>query len=298
MELRHIRYFLAVARERNFTRAALKLGIGQPPLSLQIKALEQEVGAVLFRRVAHGAELTAAGQAFFQMVEEMPAQSERAIKMAQRAARGEVGTIRAGFTASSAFNNVVPDTIRAFRHAYPQVELLLEESNTTRLLTGLHEGTVDVAFLRPAVSDLARLNVRKLSEEALVLALPAGHQACANKVIDLARLSEEPFILFPRSNGPTLYDTLVAACQQAGFEPSVHQLAPQFPSIVNLVAAEVGIALMPASMAQVKTAGVTFRSLQGNIPSASLSLAQRKGDTSKMARSFVKIAFDTCVAKF
>ncbi len=290
MELRHIRYFLAVARESNFTRAALKLGIGQPPLSLQIKALEHEVGAVLFRRVPHGAELTAAGQAFLEMVEGMPAQAEKAIKVAQRAAHGEVGALRAGFTASSAFNNVVPGTIRAFRHAYPEVELHLEESNTTRLLAGLQEGTVDVAFLRPAASDLAELRVRKLSEEPLILALPANHAACMEEAVNLADLSGEPFLLFPRSMGPTLYDLLVAACRQAGFEPRVHQVAPQFSSIVNLVAAEIGIALMPASMAQVKTTGITFRPIQENLPSISLFLAQRKGDTSKLVRNFVSVA--------
>jgi DNA-binding transcriptional LysR family regulator len=290
MELRHIRYFIAVAREGNFTRAASRLGIAQPPLSLQIKALEQEVGAVLFRRGAYGAELTAAGQAFLKTVEGMPALSEQAIKQAQRAARGEVGALRAGYCASAAFNKVVPGTIRAFRRAYPDVELLLEESNTTRLLAGLHDGTVDIAFLRPALTDLADLQVRSLSNEQLILALPASHAACGERSIDLTTLASEPFLLFPRSIGPTLYDTIVAACTQAGFEPQVHQLAPQFPSIVNLVAVEIGIALMPVSMEQVHSAGVVFRAVKGKLPNAGLSLAYRKGDASKLVRNFMAVA--------
>jgi DNA-binding transcriptional LysR family regulator len=290
MELRHIRYFIAVAREGNFTRAASRLGIGQPPLSLQIKALEKEVGAVLFRRVAHGAELTAAGQAFLKTVEGMPALTEQAIKHAQRAARGEVGALRAGYCASAAFNKVVPGTIRAFRRAYPDVELLLEESNTTRLLAGLHDGTVDIAFLRPALADLADLQVRSLCNEQLILALPTNHAACGDRSVDLTTLANEPFLLFPRSIGPTLYDTIVAACTQAGFEPQVHQLAPQFASMVNLVAVGIGIALMPASMGQVHSAGVVFRTLKGKLPNAGLSLAHRKGDASKLVRNFMAVA--------
>src|ERR1700739_3231297 len=132
MELRHIRYFLAVAEERHFTRAAAKVGIGQPPLSQQIKDLEAEIGTPLFHRVPHGAELTAAGEAFLESAMEMPALAERATKATQRAARGETGSLRVGYTASSAFNVVVPTAIRAFRRAYADVELLLEEANTTR----------------------------------------------------------------------------------------------------------------------------------------------------------------------
>jgi len=290
MELRHIRYFLAVAHEGSFTRAATGLGIAQPPLSVQIKDLEREVGAALFRRVAYGAELTAAGRAFLETVEGMPAQSEQAIKLAQRAARGEVGALRAGFTASSAFNNVVPGTIRAFRRAYPDVELTLEESNTTRLLAGLHDGTLDVAFLRPAASDLSELQVRTLSEESLIVALPAGHAASGKSSIDLTVLAGDPFILFPRSIGPALYDTLITACRQTGFEPRLDQLVPQLPSIVNLVAAEIGVAILPASMSQVRASGVVFRATTSVTPTASLSLAYRKGHASKVIRNFMAVA--------
>ena len=290
MEMRHIRYFLAVAREGNFTRAAAGLGIGQPPLSLQIKDLEQEIGAMLFRRVAHGAELTPAGHAFFAVVSGMPALAERGIRHAQRAARGEIGVLRTGFTASSTFNAVVPGTLRAFRRAYPDVELMLEEANTTRLAAGLDDGTLDIAFLRPEGAAGRDLHLRLVSEEPMMLAVPTGHALVREEQIDLARLSKDPFILFPRSVGPTLYDTIVDACRRSGFEPRVDQFAPQISSIVNLVAAELGVSMVPASMSQLHIAGVAFREIRGQAPTARLALAYRKGNTSNLIRNFMAVA--------
>ena len=153
MELRHIRYFLAVAEERHFTRAAAKVGIGQPPLSQQIKDLEGEVGAALFHRLPHGAELTEAGTAFLDGVKEMPTIAARATMAARRAARGETGSLRVGLTASATFNVAVPSAIRAFRRASPEIDLTLEEANTAPLIARLREGTLDAAFCgqaRPA----------------------------------------------------------------------------------------------------------------------------------------------------
>ena len=290
MELRHIRYFLAIAREGNFTRAAAGLGIGQSPLSLQIKDLEQEVGALLFRRVAHGAELTPAGQAFLTVVSGMPDLAKRGIRHAQRAARGEIGVLRVGFTASSAFNAVVPGTLRVFRRAYPSVELTLEEANTTRCKAGLDDGTLDVAFLRPASVSDRDLHLRLLSEEPMMVAIPTGHVLVGGDEIDLTQLAKDPFILFPRSIGPTLYDTIIDACRQAGFEPHVDQFGPQISSIVNLVAAELGVSIVPASMSQLHIAGVAFREIKGQTPTTRLALAYRKGNTSNLVRNFVAVA--------
>src|SRR6202020_1307660 len=136
MELRHIRYFLAVAEERNFTRAAARVGIGQPPLSQQIKDLESEVGAALFHRIPRGAELTDAGRAFLAHVRAVPSQVERAVRLAQRAARGEIGSLRVGYTGSAPFNPIVTGAIRSFRRASPDVDLTLAESNTAHVIGG------------------------------------------------------------------------------------------------------------------------------------------------------------------
>jgi DNA-binding transcriptional LysR family regulator len=221
MELRHIRYFLAVAHERHFTRAAARVGIGQPPLSQQIKDLETEIGTPLFHRLAHGAELTAAGEAFLEGVREMPAIAVRAATAAQQASRGETGSLRVGFTTSAAFNPVVPAAIRAFRRAYADVGLTLEETITTRLVAGLQGESFDAVFLQPHAAGSEAFQVRLLSEEPLLVALPVGHPVTAQQEVDLATLCEETFLLFPRPFGPTLYDSIVGACRAAGFEPVI-----------------------------------------------------------------------------
>jgi DNA-binding transcriptional LysR family regulator len=287
MELRHIRYFLAVAEEGHFTRAAARVGIGQPPLSQQIKDLEAEIGTPLFHRVPHGAELTAAGEAFLQGVKEMPTLAERAIKAAQRAARGETGSLRVGFTASAAFNTVVPSAIRAFRRAYADVELVLEEANTTRLVAGLQDGSFDVAFLRPGAAGSEAFQLRLLSEEPMMVALPSRHTAAAQEEVELASLKEDPFLLFPRAVGPTLYDSIISACRTAGFEPIIGQSAPQIASVVNLIAAELGVSIVPASMSQLQVSGVTYRPIAGQAAAARLSLAYRRRETSAIVRNFI-----------
>jgi DNA-binding transcriptional LysR family regulator len=287
MELRHIRYFLAVAEERHFTRAAAKIGIGQPPLSQQIKDLEAEVGTPLFHRVAHGAKLTEAGKAFLTGISEMPSLAERAAMAARRAARGETGSLRVGFTASAAFNVVVPSAIRSFRRAYAEVHLTLEEANTTRLVAGLQEGSLDAVFLRPDAPGSEDLQLRLLSEEPMLVALPEGHPLARRKKIDLEMLRDDVFLLFPREIGPTLYDTVVEACRQAGFEPTIGQLVPQIASVVNLVAAELGVSVVPASMGQLGVKGVVYRSIAGQSPVARLALAYRRGETSTVVRNFI-----------
>ena len=287
MELRHIRYFLAVAEERHFTRAAAKVGIGQPPLSQQIKDLEREVGAALFHRLAHGAELTEAGKAFLAGVKEMPLIAERATTAARRASRGETGSLRIGFTPSTTFNGVAPSAIRAFRRAYPDIHLSLEEANTTRLVVGLQEGAFDAEFLRPGASAAAELQLKQLAEEPMVVALPKAHRAAALKRVDLAMLEHDPFLLFPREIAPTIYDTIVDACRKAGFEPHISQLAPHFSTIVNLVAAELGVSIVPASMMQMRVAGIAYRPIAGQSPTTQLALAYRRGETSPVVRNFV-----------
>jgi DNA-binding transcriptional LysR family regulator len=287
MELRHIRYFLAVAEERHFTRAAAKVGIGQPPLSQQIKDLEAEVGAALFHRLAHGAELTEAGRAFLACVKEMPSIAGRATMAARRASRGELGSLRVGFTSTATFNVVVPSAIRTFRRAYPEIHLTLEEANTTLLITGLREGTLDAVFLRPGMPDTAELQLRVVSEEPMVVALPKRHPAAARKEIDLATLKDDPFLLFPREIAPTIYDAVVDACRKAGFEPIIGQAAPHFISIVNLVAAELGVSIIPESMTQVRVTGIVYRQISGRVPTARLALAYRRGETSPVVRNFI-----------
>lgn len=280
MELRHLRYFVAVAEELNFTRAAARVGIGQPPLSLQIRALEQEIGAALFRRVPHGAELTEAGVVFLEYARSMLNEAERAGEAARRAARGETGRLRVGFTGSAAFHPIVAATIREFRRAYPQVGLPLQEANTAQALQRLAAGELDAAFIRPGITDPAGMRLRRLVEEPMRIVLPAGHRLAERPRLPLSELSGEAFVLFPRAVGLALYDEILTACRLAGFEPALGQEASQISSVVNLVAAELGVSIVPASIAQMQVRGVRYVDIDGRPPLARLALACRQGEHS------------------
>lgn len=277
LELRHLRYFLAVAEEGNFTRAAARVGIGQPPLSQQIQALERDLGTPLFRRTHAGAELTAAGAAFLGEVRRVLVDVERAAETARRVARGESGRLRLGFTASAAFNPVVPRLIRDFRRQWPQVELLLEETNTAGLLVALAEGKLDAAFVRYGLSTPPDLQLLRFADEPMKIAVPAAHRLAALDSAPLAALAGEPFILFPRSFGSSLYDEILAACRASGVTLRITQEAPQMSSIVNLVAAELGVSVVPASTAQLQLPGVRYLDIEGQMPLARLALAVSPG---------------------
>ena len=289
MELRHLRYFLAVAEEGNFTRAAAKLGIGQPPLSQQIRDLEREVGAALFHRVPHGAELTAAGAAFLGEAKASLAAAEKAKLAAQSANRGETGRLSLGFTASSAFNPVVSTTIRRFRARWPDVRLALTEMNTLALMQKLEGGELDAAFMRPSLDDPAGVRLRRLPDEPMVIALPASHPLARRSKLPLAALADEPFILFPRLVGLSLYDDVVLACRKAGFELTVAQEAPQISSVVNLVAAELGVSIVPASISQIRLEGVAYRPIEGPPAVARLALAMLKTRRSPVTENLMSL---------
>ncbi|WP_163882376.1 LysR family transcriptional regulator [Rhizobium laguerreae] len=289
MELRHLRYFLAVAEEGNFTRAAGKLGIGQPPLSQQIRDLEREVGAALFHRVPHGAELTAAGAAFLGEAKASLAAAEKAKLAAQSANRGETGRLSLGFTASSAFNPVVSTTIRRFRARWPEVQLSLTEMNTLALMQKLERGELDATFMRPSLDDPAGIRLRRLPDEPMVIALPTSHRLARRSELPLAALADEPFILFPRLVGLSLYDDVVLACRKAGFELTVAQEAPQISSVVNLVAADLGVSIVPASISQIKLEGVAYRPIEGPPAVARLALAILKTRRSPVTENLISL---------
>jgi len=283
MELRHIRYFLAVAEEGNFTRAAARLGIGQPPLSQQIRVLEMEIGAILFHRVPHGAELTAAGTAFLVEAKASLAAADNAILAAQRAARGETGRLALGFTASAAFNPLVTGAIRRFRSQWPDVALALSEMNSNWLMEKLVRGELDAAFIRPGLEDPKEVRLKRLPDEPMLIALPAHHPLAKRSRVPLSALAGEPFILFPRTVGLSLYDDIVRGCRDAGFELVVTQEAPQIPSVVNLVAADLGVSIVPASIAKLAIEGVVFRPIEGPPLIARLGLAMLKAQRSPIA---------------
>jgi DNA-binding transcriptional LysR family regulator len=295
MELRHLRYFIVVAEEGHITRAAERLGMQQPPLSQQIRALEQEMDVQLFRRKPRGVELTDAGRALLSDARAILAHIDHAFASTRRTARGEQGRIAIGFTSSAPFHPFVPRVIRAFGEAFPLVSLTLEESGTTELIGNLREERVDVAFIRTPVADPAGLVVDRLLEETMIVALPSQHALARTKRgdtagVNLKRLASETFIVYRRHTGPGLYDAIFAACHAAGFSPLVGQEAPRIVATLNLVAAGLGLSIVPASLQRMHMDGVTYRRLTGPMqPKAPLHLASRRGDTSSVVRQFLAL---------
>jgi DNA-binding transcriptional LysR family regulator len=291
MELRHIRYFIAVAEEGNFTRAAARVGIGQPPLSQQIRDLELEVGAELFRRIPQGAVLTEAGQAFLGRVRTMPDMAREAADEARRAGRGETGVLRVGFTGAAALNPIVSGTIRKFGERWPSVALILREGNSGGLATDLLESRLDIAFLRPGATAALGLAMHSLPDEPMIAGLPLHHPLASAQAreIRLADLRDEPFVLTSRSVGPTVYDTVMDCARQVGFEPILGQVAPQLVSVMVLVAAGLGVSLVPESMRQLAIAGATYRRLSDVAPVARLALATTTANPSVAAGNFLRL---------
>jgi DNA-binding transcriptional LysR family regulator len=294
MELRHLRYFIAVAEEGHITRAAERLGMQQPPLSQQIRALERELDVQLLRRKPRGVELTEAGRALLADARAILAHIDHAFAATRRTARGEQGRIAVGFTSSAPFHPFVPRVIRAFRESSPRITLTLEEGGTVELLEDLRHERIDAAFVRTQVADPMGVTINPLLEEAMLAALPSTHALATGGTADgpplpLAALAAETFIVYRRRSGPGLYDAIFAACHAAGFSPLVGQEAPRIVSTLNLVAAGLGIAIVPASLQRMQMDGVVYRRLTGAQPRAPLLLATRRGDTSAVVRRFLDL---------
>jgi DNA-binding transcriptional LysR family regulator len=291
MELRHLRYFIAVAEEGHITRAAERLGIQQPPLSLQIRALEKELNVQLFKRLPRGVELTDAGTAFLDRARAILDQVERALATTRRTARGEQGRVAVGFTSSAPFHPFVPRVIRSFREMSPLVSLVLEESGSSELVEAVHDEEIDAAFIRSPVADVQGLLVRPILEEEMLVALPAAHAlAEATTALPLVELAKETFILYKRPGGPGLYDTIITACRGSGFSPLVGQEAPRIISTLNLVAAGLGVSIVPASLRRLQMDGVVYRRLADNSQlRAPLILACRRGENSAAVQRFIEL---------
>jgi len=296
MELRHLRYFVTVAEEAHVTRAARRLGIQQPPLSQQLRALEREIGVQLFRRHPRGVDLTDAGRAFLVDARTILGLVDRAASTARYAAQGKTGQIAVGFTGSASFHPFVPGTVRAFRRAFPDVALTLEESGTEDLVQALLSERIDVAFIRSPITGTPELSVESLLEEEMIVALPTGHRLARKggpeqTALSLKTLATEAFVLYRRASGPALYDAIIAGCRRAGFSPTVAQEAPLMVSTLNLVAAGLGVSIVPASLRRQHMEGVTYRRIKDRLrPVAPLNLAYRKQDTSAAAQRFVDLA--------
>jgi DNA-binding transcriptional LysR family regulator len=294
MEFRHLRYFVAVAEEGHITRAAERLGIQQPPLSQQIRSLEAELQVQLFRRKPRGVELTQAGETLLAEARAILQQVERAAGAAQRAARGEAGHLGLGFTSSASFHPFVPRLIRRFGDAFPLVALNLEESGTGELVEALLAERLDAAFVRSPIGPVSGITVHAILDEPMVAVLPAGHVrgVAPAEPLPITALADETLILYRRPLGPGLYDAIIAACQRAGFSPKIGQEAPRMLATLSLVAAGLGVTLVPESMRRLQIDGVIYRPLD---PAAALvaplNLAHRRGDAAPALRRFLGLVW-------
>ncbi|UCH47305.1 MAG: LysR family transcriptional regulator [Betaproteobacteria bacterium] len=289
MELRHLRYFVTVATELHFGRAAEKLHISQPPLSMQIRALEDELGVTLLHRTRRHVSLTRAGKAFLQDARQILQRTDQAMLTARRAARGEIGELAVGFI-SVADYNLLPVVLREFRRLYPMVTLSLKESTTDAQIADLTEGRIDVGFLLPPVTEPGIESVPIL-REPLIAALPERHPLARRKgSVSLAALADAPFIITPRHMAPGLHDDIVSFCRAAGFSPQVTQEAIQMQTVVSLVSAELGVALIPRSLRNLQRTGVVYKSLKEKSPISEIRLAWRTGDSLPALQLFLELA--------
>ncbi|OKR18855.1 LysR family transcriptional regulator [Pseudomonas aeruginosa] len=290
MELRHMRYFIAVAEELHFGRAAERLGISQPPLSQQIQALEEEIGARLFERTNRRVELTDAGRLFLDESRQVLAQVDKAVLLARRAHLGELGELKIGFTSSAPFTSTIPSSIHAFRKAYPDVHLDLQEMSSRQVLKALLEESLQVGVIRPLALPDA-VHWVELFREPLVAVLRADHPLAAGSEdgLAIAALAEEPFVFFPRSYGTGLYDQVIALTRQAGFSPRIAQEASEAMTIIGLVSAGLGVSILPASFRRTRVDGVVYRTLSDPEATTAVWLVRRQNEGSPLALSFIDL---------
>jgi DNA-binding transcriptional LysR family regulator len=290
MELRQLRYFIAVAEELHFTRAAARLHIGQPPLSHAIQMLEQDVGARLFERNKRWVRLTEAGRLFLVDARRMLALAEEARSTAQRAERGEAGELRIGFTYSTPLTPLFAAAINRYRQDHPQVSLLLQELATLRQLDGLGQRTIDLGFVRtPELPIPAGIRTTLLREDPLVAVLPASHPLAAQAIVHIADLAALPFVMYPPGAGTSIYPQIFRLCRDAGFVPHVGQTAKESSTIIGLVAAGSGVTMLPSSFARVQMDGVAYRPLADKGAVTMLYLAQRDEETSPLLAGFIEV---------
>lgn len=292
MELRQVRYFVAVAEELHFGRAASRVHVAQPALSKQVMNLERELGAQLFDRRGRKVELTEAGRVFLEralVILEGVAEAELA---AARAGRGETGRLTVGFTGMALYG-AAPRIVKAFGERHPGVGLALREMRTPDMVKALRDRRVDVGFLHPPLREEAggALALEVMASEPLIAALPEDHELCDLPEVSLGRLAEERFVIVPRDEGPELHDRVMGTCRASGLSPAVaNRNAPSQTTALGLVAAGVGVSLVWECMRDLGRSGVVYRPLAGQTPRLETALAWRPDASSPVLAAFVALA--------
>jgi DNA-binding transcriptional LysR family regulator len=293
MNFRRLQYFVAVAEELSFRRAAARLQMSQPPLSSQIKQLEKELGVKVFSRTGRGIQLTEAGQFLLEEARRLLVQAEQTAEMTRRIGHGKVGRLTLGFLPSAA-HSVLPPLLREFRVRFPMVNLHLREMDPDQQARSLHDKQIDVGLLYLPLDDDS-LSIRSVLLEALIVALPEQHPLAAEPQVPMHALSNEPFVLPPQHQVPGCYGRIIEACHQAGFSPKVVQKDVWLmQTIVGLVAGGIGVALVPASLRNLSRTGVVYREVRDPLPPVELAVAWRRDEKNPIVHSFLEVVEQVC----
>jgi DNA-binding transcriptional LysR family regulator len=289
MEFRHIRSFLSVAETLHFGRSARLLNLSQPALSLQIKALEDELGIQLLSRNRQGTVLTEAGKAFREDAAVALEKLEFAKRKAQWASAGKLGHIRIGFISTAGFE-IVPNLMRRFRKSYPDVEFSIRNILTGTQLEMIDDGLLDVGFLRLPIETRKEIEVTTVHREPFVAILPSWHSLSGKKEIRLRELKGNPFVMYAREYAPGFHDLLTGILSDAGVVPKVVQTAGEMPTLISLVDAGVGVSIVPASVAKRIVSKVVVCSITDRLPESKIGLAFARQNTSPVVRRFCELA--------
>ena len=288
LELRHLRYFVAVAEELHFGRAAVRLGLSQPPLSQQIRQLERIVGFPLLERTSRAVRLTSPGMVFLDRARRVLARVGEDLDEARRVGRGEIGSLRVGFVNSSMLTDV-PSVLGDYRARYPAVALQLSEAFSSQLIAGLLRHELDAAFLRDGDADDG-LILQPLLSEPFIAIVPRAHRLAHRVRIPVGELRDDPFVMFPRQAGHRAHAKMSAVCESHGFRPRIVQEAPQWLTIVRLVGAELGVTLAPACVARLGGNDVRYLQLRGDTARSEIDIAYRRGDDRPVVRQLAVLA--------
>jgi DNA-binding transcriptional LysR family regulator len=288
MELRHLRYFVAVAEELHFGRAARRLGVAQPPLSQQIRGLEEELGIRLFHRTSRRVELSAEGRVFLEQARLVLTQAQRAGEIARAAGRGEAGGLGIGFVTSAVFS-LLPAILREFHARHPRVEMRCRGIPPSRQLDALRRRELDVAIVRTPVREEG-LCALTLFNEPLVAVLPADHALAARRGLRVGDLAGAPFISMGRETAPSFHGVVTNACHRAGFSPDIAHEVVDLQTVLALVAAGLGVSLVPESLALWGHPGVAYRELPARTPRVPLELVWRRESPQPIVDAFVAAA--------
>lgn len=286
LELRHLRYFVAVAETLHFGKAAAQLGMAQPPLSQQIKTLESILGHRLLDRTTRGVRLTVVGQYLFERARKTLERIDQDVEMARRLGAGQEGALSVGFSGSVMFTRL-PFVIERYRRLYPKVELQLQELATAEQMRALKEGALDLGFLRDGEPDSA-IRIEPLLREPFVAILPKQHPLAARASLRPADLRQEPFVFYARKMGPLAFDRTIACCEADGFHPRIVQDTPQWPTAVRLIAAGLGVSIAPACVSSLAMPNVVYRRLRST-HRTSVDIGIRRDLHSPVAEAFLRI---------